>query len=144
MKSLTRLLSGLVLAVFALGMCVVPVLAQTNTNTNTNTNTAPAPTDANGVPLTFSPYSYQNPLGTVTIPQLVARVIGQVLPLVGALFFVMFIYGGYQWMSAGGDEGKIKKARTTLLNAIIGITIVVAAYSIVSYIITTLGTAIGT
>lgn len=82
-------------------------------------------------------------MGGVTIPQLVARIIGQILPLVGALFFLMFVWGGFQWFSAGGDESKVKKARQTLANAVIGMIIVMGAYILVFNIVSSFGKALG-
>lgn len=87
----------------------------------------------------YQSYGYEDPLGGVSIPSLVARIINQVLPLVGALFLIMFIWGGFQWFTAGGDEGKIKRARQTLMNAAIGIAIVMGAYLLVSNVLNILG-----
>jgi hypothetical protein len=110
-------------ALSALGLCIaLPVLAQ--------------------APQAFQNYGYTDPLGGVTVPQLVGRVIAQILPFVGTLFLVMFMYGGYQWFSSGGDAKKTESARNTLTNAVIGMTIVLAAYALVSYIVTSLGTAV--
>jgi len=89
-------------------------------------------------------YGFIDPLGgNATIPGLVARIISRVLPVVGALFLVMFIWGGFQWFSSAGDEKKIGKARQTLINAVIGIAIVIGAAILVDNIITTLGGAVG-
>lgn len=87
----------------------------------------------------FQSYGYEDPLGGVSIPSLVARIINQVLPLVGALFLIMFIWGGVQWFTAGGDEGKVKRARQTLTNAAIGIAIVMGAYLLVANVLNILG-----
>lgn len=77
-------------------------------------------------------YLLEDPLGGKSVPELIARIISQVLPLVGALFLLMFIWGGIMWMTAGGDSAKVQKATKTLTNAVIGIAIVVFAYVIVS------------
>jgi hypothetical protein len=84
----------------------------------------------------FNTYGYQPPLGSTTIPQLVGRFISQVLPLIGALFFLMFLWGGFQWFTSAGDEKKVGSARVTLVNASIGIAIVIFSYSLVSYLLT--------
>ncbi len=87
-------------------------------------------------------YGYENPLGNATVPQLIGRIITQVLPLVGSLFLLMFIWGGFLWLTSDGDETHIKKARTTLTNAVIGLAIIMAAYIIVSFLLNTLAKAV--
>gem|GEM_PF-3242553 len=91
------------------------------------------------LPDLFKQYTYNDPLGGVSVPELVARLISRLLPLVGAAFLCMFIWGGLLYLTAGGDPTKVKKARDTLLNAGIGILIVVGAYAIVSSLINILG-----
>jgi len=62
------------------------------------------------------------------------QVIGIVLSFVGVLFFILMIYAGILWMTAQGNEQQVKKARDLLINAIIGLIIVLAAYAITSFI----------
>ncbi|MDQ7815333.1 MAG: hypothetical protein RDU25_06055 [Patescibacteria group bacterium] len=87
-------------------------------------------------------YKLEDPMGGKTVQQIVGRVIQQVLPAVGALFLIMFIYGGVLWMTAGGSGEKVKKATQTLVNAAIGMAIVVLAYILVNEVIVKLGAVI--
>ncbi len=64
----------------------------------------------------------------------VAGVINQVLTLIGAVFVVLFIYAGVSWMISGGTEDKINKAKKTMTYAIIGLLVIIAAYSITYFI----------
>ncbi len=91
---------------------------------------------------TAANYGYVDPMGGLTIPGIVARIISNILPVIGALFLVFFIWGGAQYLTAGGDDTKVKKARQTLVNAAIGMMIVMGAYAIVWNIIKIFGTAI--
>jgi hypothetical protein len=61
-----------------------------------------------------------------------------VLSFVGAIFFILIVVSGIQWMTAGGNEEKVTKARTRLVNASIGLAITVAAYFITWFISNTL------
>lgn len=79
--------------------------------------------------------TFPDPLGGADVPELVRRLIDAVLGLVGALFFVMFLWGGFRYMTAGGDASQVKGARTTLLNAVIGIVIIGLSYAIVTAVI---------
>jgi hypothetical protein len=80
-------------------------------------------------------YNFPDLLGGVTIPQFIERLILTLLTVVGILFFVLFLWGGVQWLIAGGDADHVKKARTTLVNAVIGLLIIAAAYAITTQVI---------
>jgi len=72
---------------------------------------------------------------------MISKVITTALEFVGVIFLVLAIYGGYIWMIARGNEQEIEKAKNTLIAAIIGMVIVVAAYAISYYVINALGGA---
>lgn len=62
-------------------------------------------------------------------------VIWQALISIGALAVLLnFVLGAINWITAGGDEGKIKKAREQITNAIIGMVILAGSYVLISYI----------
>ena len=77
----------------------------------------------------------------VNVETLIGLGITTVLSFVGVIFLVLAIYGGYIWMIARGNEQEIEKAKNTLIAAIIGMVIVVAAYAISYYVINALGGA---
>lgn len=78
------------------------------------------------------------------IPEIVGRLVAALLGLFGALFLVLIIYGGVQYMTAGGDEKKIQSARQTIINAIIGMVVVALSYAIAFYVINLIsGAALG-
>ena len=61
--------------------------------------------------------------------------------LIGLLYFVAIVfalYGGFQILTAGGDDEKVKKGKTTLINAVIGLVVIFLASSIVGWIIVNL------
>ncbi len=68
--------------------------------------------------------------------------INSALTLMGALFMVLVIYGGYLWMTARGREEQVEKAKNLIIQASIGLGIVIAARLIVELVITFLGTTI--
>lgn len=70
-------------------------------------------------------------LGQPEDPRLiVATIIKRVLTLVGTIMFVLIVYGGYLWMTAGGNDEQVDKAKTTIRNAVIGLVIVLSSYAI--------------
>ena len=76
-----------------------------------------------------------------TIPQTVGRLVSIILSFVGALFFIFIVVAGIEWMTAGGNEEKVAKARKKIIQAIIGLAITVAAYFITWFISNALGAA---
>ena len=72
---------------------------------------------------------------------LIARVINALLGLVGAVFLILIIYGGFTYMTSGAEEGKIKKAKLIITKAIIGFIIIMAAYSITYFVASTIENA---
>ncbi|HSD12073.1 MAG TPA: pilin [Patescibacteria group bacterium] len=72
-----------------------------------------------------------HPLGSdTTVELIVGRVITVILGLLGSLSLVMFIFGGLTWMTAQGNEEKIKKAKNTIVYAVLGLIIAFGAYEI--------------
>lgn len=70
-----------------------------------------------------------------TFPVVVGKIIGVFLTLMGAIFLILIIYGGFTWMTASGEPEKIKKAQQIIKNAIIGLIIVLAANVITQFIL---------
>lgn len=81
--------------------------------------------------------------GADKLPQIFGRVIRWVLGLVGALFFAMFIYGGFLYIVAGDNSKNAETGKKTLVNAVIGLAIVIGSYMFVSWLVTTFNTGLG-
>jgi len=73
-----------------------------------------------------------------TIPNMIGQIVRIILSFVGAIFFILIIVSGIQWMTAGGNEENVTKARTRLINATVGLAITIAAYFITWFISNTL------
>lgn len=68
----------------------------------------------------------------------VSFVIQIVLSLLGVIFLVLLIYGGFLWMTARGNEQQVEKAKEVMYSAIIGLMIVLGAYAISTFVLTSL------
>jgi len=79
----------------------------------------------------------------IDIRVIVARIIRTILTFMGVVLIGYLIYGGFLWMTAGGEKDKIDKARKTIINAIIGVAIVLSSWAIASFVINRLVSAIG-
>lgn len=67
---------------------------------------------------------------TASFSGLVTSVVNVVLYVAGAAAVLYMVYSGFQYVTAGGDDDKAATARKGLINAIIGIVIVMAVYFI--------------
>ncbi|HNP75196.1 MAG TPA: pilin [bacterium] len=66
---------------------------------------------------------------------IIGRIVQTVLAILGVVFTLLIAYGGFLWMTAGGDPGKVDKAKGMISNAIIGIVIVFLSYTISIFVI---------
>lgn len=55
--------------------------------------------------------------------------------IVGIIAVVMIIYGGFRYITSGGDSGRVGSAKNTLIYAIIGLIIVALAQIIVRFVL---------
>jgi len=65
--------------------------------------------------------------------QIGINVANMILGIVGGLALLMFIYGGVMMIISAGKSEQTEKAKSILKNAIIGIIIVFAAWTIISF-----------
>ncbi|KKW32635.1 MAG: hypothetical protein UY76_C0021G0006 [Candidatus Uhrbacteria bacterium GW2011_GWA2_52_8d] len=79
-----------------------------------------------------------NPLGTTDIRTVIGRLIQAILGITGAVALLMFIYGGFLWLISAGESKKVEKGKDVMKWAILGIAVIVGAYTIVSTIVTAL------
>jgi len=76
--------------------------------------------------------TFTNPLGDVTIPGLIGKIIKSAVGIVGSLALLLFIFGGFTWMTSGGNEEKVKKAQNILKSAVLGILIIFTSYALLN------------
>ena len=73
------------------------------------------------------------------VPDLIGTIVGAVLSFLGVIFFLLILYAGIMWMTAFGVADKAEKAKEILINASVGLIIVLAAYAISRFVFTGLG-----
>ncbi len=67
-------------------------------------------------------------------------ILKDVMPPLAGLFFLV---GGIMMVAAGGSEERFKKGKTILVNTLIGVVIVLAAWIVINTLITALGQSFG-
>ncbi|MBU2474388.1 pilin [Patescibacteria group bacterium] len=80
-----------------------------------------------------------NPLKTDSPQALIGKIINAALGIVGSLALVMFIYGGFMWMMAGGNAERVQKGKDTLVWAALGLVIIFSSYALVRFVLKAIG-----
>lgn len=73
----------------------------------------------------------------------VGNVINVALSLLGIVAVVIILRGGFIWMTAGGDSGKVDTARNSIFAGVIGIAIIFSAWAITTFVLDSLYDATG-
>ncbi len=72
---------------------------------------------------------------------IIGSVISILISILGIIFLVLVLYAGYLWMTAGGNEKQVEKAKDVMIRATVGLVILLAAYSISNFVVQSLITA---
>jgi len=79
---------------------------------------------------------------SANVPEIVGKIIKIVIAFSGLILTVLLIYGGVLWMTSGGNADQVKKAKTMMGNAIIGLVIVILSYAVASFVVEKLAEAV--
>lgn len=123
-KQHTYFLLGLVAALFVVGVVslATPVLADTFGVQELDENL---------------------PLGNQDIRITIGKIIRAALGLLGVVALGIVLYGGYLYMTAGGNEEQITSAKKTIINGVIGMAITLSAFTITQFVLSRLIEATG-
>jgi hypothetical protein len=69
------------------------------------------------------------------IGKLASQIVNIFSIIVGAVAVIMIIYGGFRYITSGGDSNAVGGAKNTLIYAIIGLVIVALAQVIVHFVL---------
>lgn len=90
-----------------------------------------------GVTAPTDTYNSADPLADLDL--FISNILG-LFTVFGALFFIVyFLIAAIQWISSGGDSGKLAEARNKMIQGVLGLIILVASYGIIGLIGTVVG-----
>lgn len=69
---------------------------------------------------------------------IVGNIIRYALGFIGIVLVCFMVYGGFVWMTASGNPEKVDKAKKILINAVIGLVIILMSWAITSFVITSI------
>lgn len=76
------------------------------------------------------------------LPEVIASIIRIVLSLLGLVTIIIVLVGGFQWMTAGGNDEKVKAGKKWIINGIIGLAIVLASFALSNFVVSSLAGAV--
>ncbi len=79
--------------------------------------------------------AYGSELPQQTAPEIIAEIIKYALSFLGLIFLILTLYGGFLWMTAGGNDDKISQSKSIVINGVIGLVIILSAYSITYFVL---------
>ena len=101
-----------------------------------NTYTCTPITNTGSTPGGSAPITLANPFGATLTPQtLIGKIISAALGIVGSLALLMFIYGGFTWMTSAGSPDKVTKGKGIMVWAAIGLAVIFSSYALVKFVI---------
>ena len=74
---------------------------------------------------------------TASLKTLAASIISIFSIIVGVVAVIMVIFGGFKYITSGGDSSSVSGAKNTLIYAIVGLIIVALAQFIVHFVLNT-------
>ncbi|MBI2051085.1 MAG: hypothetical protein HYT31_04800 [Parcubacteria group bacterium] len=72
----------------------------------------------------------------------IANIVNVVLGFLGILAVIIIMYAGFKWMTASGNEEQVGEARKMLLQAVIGLIIIMGAWVIINFVTGEFGRAV--
>lgn len=82
-------------------------------------------------------------LGTKDIREGIMNIINVLLGFLGILAIIIILWGGFRWLTSGGNEEKVGEAKKIITAGIIGLIIIFTSYAIASFVIQQLIQATG-
>lgn len=81
--------------------------------------------------------------GTQDLRTTVMLIINILMGFLGIIAVIIVLYGGFKWMTAGGNEDQVGEAKKMIIAGVVGLAVIFMAYAIASFVIQQLATATG-
>lgn len=65
-------------------------------------------------------------------------IINVALSFVGVIFMGLLVFSGMMWMTAGGNEQRVERSKTTIIRSLVGLAIILLAYAVSYFLINAL------
>lgn len=100
-----------------------------------------APVFAQADPFGLEGLNEDGTFGTKDLKSTVGSIIKVALSFLGVVAIVIVLIGGFKYMTAGGSDEKTGDAKKYIISGIIGLAIILSAYAITQFVLSSLLTA---
>jgi hypothetical protein len=69
-----------------------------------------------------------------TPQEIIVNIIIVILGFLGIIFVALMIFGGFKYMTAAGNESQVDEAKKLIVQAVIGLAIILSAYAITVFV----------
>jgi len=129
MTHMRKLMASVTLTTVMLSALAAPVAADVVSNIKT------------GLEAAAGPSGYKSGNNDANLTKIAGGLIKEALGLLGIVLLAILIWAGFLWMTAQGEEAKVKKAKDMIFQAVVGLVIIVAAYAIADFVLGSLSNA---
>lgn len=77
--------------------------------------------------------------GFTNLSDAIGKIFNISITVAGVIFVLLFLFGGIQYLAAAGNEENTNKAKKLLVDAVVGLVIVVVSWAVGTYILQLLG-----
>lgn len=81
----------------------------------------------------------ESPIPNTDPATFIGKIINVSLGLAGSLALLMFIYGGFTWMLAAGNDQRVTKGKNILTWATVGLVTIFTSYALVKFVLDAIG-----
>lgn len=83
-------------------------------------------------------------LGTKDVREVIFLIINVILGFLSIIAILLILWGGFKWMTAGGNEDQIDEAKKIIIAGIVGMAVIFTAYAIATFVVRSLVNVTGT
>lgn len=101
-----------------------------NVNNSLAANLKDAFTPKSGLNTIATESGYNTSDSQLSLEYYVGLALNMIFSVIGIVLIGLFLYSGIMWMTARGNEGRVKKAKDNIIEAIIGLLLVIGGYAL--------------
>ena len=87
-------------------------------------------------------FATQSAAGNLILTEMIGNFLTVALTLASVMVLIYLLWGGFDWLTSGGEKASLENAKNKLSNAIVGIVIIALSVAITLFIGNVLGVSI--
>jgi TRAP-type C4-dicarboxylate transport system permease small subunit len=83
-------------------------------------------------------YGTTTGLGTRDIREVIMLIINVILGFLSIVAIVIILWGGFKWMTAGGNEDQVGEAKKLIIAGVVGMAVIFTSYAVALFVVRSL------